>query len=363
MSLLPDELDDEWRIAARKRACKLFPNQGLQPMATLMASSHPYAIDYLEQAPVIVLAVTRGRYHERRSERAYIAGAIAEKSRRGDRLRDVLRDYGLPLQLRKLAGSALTPKRWPIIIRLSALKPSTLAQIIPSTNGSQIAWMRALGKWLGRMKYRSASNPGLNFEWAAGALSGLPYGQHEVAADLADFVAANADTFNPRWTLAQAERAKEEWHVRLARRSDAAKQMEAAGVGFEAQVDYSPLPDSTEIDGYSLVALRSGQDLFTEGAAMRHCVASYIQSVVTGKSRIYSIRLEDRRVATLEVQPTSTKKKPRTVIGANGKTFDAYEIVPGGFKIAQLKGPCNSAVPKKVREAADAFVREHANAE
>lgn len=44
---------------------------------------------------------------------------------------------------------------------------------------------------------------------------------------------------------------------------------------------------------------------------MNHCVASYWRNVVNGKSRIYSIRENGRRVATLEVTGQLTQYKGR----------------------------------------------------
>jgi len=47
-------------------------NRGLWPMYRLMAGAHRYAIDYIEQAPVIVLAAAHGNARVSRSERAFI---------------------------------------------------------------------------------------------------------------------------------------------------------------------------------------------------------------------------------------------------------------------------------------------------
>ena len=47
-------------------------------MYMLMARAHRYAIDYIEQAPVIVLAAARGNAHVSRSERAFIQEQLAD---------------------------------------------------------------------------------------------------------------------------------------------------------------------------------------------------------------------------------------------------------------------------------------------
>jgi hypothetical protein len=50
-----------------------------------------------------------------------------------------------------------------------------------------------------------------------------------------------------------------------------------------------------------------------EGAAMRHCVATYWQNVVNGQSRICSILEKGNRVATLEL--TSRVDRGRYQVG------------------------------------------------
>jgi hypothetical protein len=55
---MPDLIDDgTWREAALARMIEVFPtDRGLRPMYVLMARAHRFAIDYIEQAPLIVLA-------------------------------------------------------------------------------------------------------------------------------------------------------------------------------------------------------------------------------------------------------------------------------------------------------------------
>ena len=76
---MPDLIDDgTWLGPALARMGEVFPiNRGLRPIYLLMASAHRYAIDYIEQAPVIVLAATRGNAHVLRSECAFIQARCA----------------------------------------------------------------------------------------------------------------------------------------------------------------------------------------------------------------------------------------------------------------------------------------------
>jgi hypothetical protein len=114
------------------------------------------------------------------------------------------------------------------------------------------------------------------------------------------------------------------WHDRLA--SDEA--LRHLKIRPDFQIDYSELPDKAMIGDYEFALLRTPLALFQEGRAMRHCVASYVQDVMAGRSNIYSIRLEGARVATLEL---------------------------GNGKVRQIKAHCNKAPAAVVRSAAGLF--------
>lgn len=352
------EPENRWRTEHPARAAKLFPNQGIQSTATLMASSHERALDYLEQAPVIVLAATRGHTPLRGIERAYLTGQIAEKARRGDKLRDVMADYGMAFPLRKIKASVLGPSKWSVVFRLSRIPPSSLSQSIPEDAPTQRAWLACLESWSETAARRQQSNPWFGIEWAAFAFRSVHWRDRHIAGPLADFACNNPDAFNEKWTLQQAMAAQDRWHQTLARRSEAAKAMAKAGVGFDVPIDYSPLPTTAEIDGISFIALQTGEDLFVEGATMRHCVASYISQVVAGSSRIYSLREGGRRLATLELVPKEITRTPREYLGAGGAKIVAYEKKPAGWYERQLRGPCNAPTLKRTREAAAEFVRQ-----
>src|SRR6187455_956037 len=152
------------------RMSEVFPtNRGLWPMYRLMAMAHRYAIDYIEQAPVIVLAAARGNANVSRTERAFIQEQFRKTCQSNAQLRDVMHAYGLPLPLRLLDGRVLTASRATAVRRLTLMNPSTLAQIIPTTRQKQNAWLEALQNWCGWMAHRSERNTYrcLFFEWAA----------------------------------------------------------------------------------------------------------------------------------------------------------------------------------------------------
>ena len=101
---MPDLINDgTGREAALARMIAAFPtNRGLWPMYRLMAGAHRFAIDYIEQAPVIVLAAAHGNAHVSWSERAFIQEQLRKMCESKAQLRDVMWSYGLPRPLRLL---------------------------------------------------------------------------------------------------------------------------------------------------------------------------------------------------------------------------------------------------------------------
>jgi hypothetical protein len=114
------------------------------------------------------------------------------------------------------------------------------------------------------------------------------------------------------------------------------------GTPLDKVIDYKPLPLLWEHDGLSFVALQTGKTLHAEGAAMHHCVATYWRNVVSSESRIYSIRDNGNRAATLEL----------------GNRPINYRWGTGRYQVRQLVGACNSRPAPEVAKAVDTFVEE-----
>ncbi|QIL75218.1 PcfJ domain-containing protein [Hymenobacter sp. HDW8] len=87
--------------------------------------------------------------------------------------------------------------------------------------------------------------------------------------------------------------------------------------GHLLSATWNPLPvsDFTSGDDQRVVItqLRTYGQLVDEGNALRHCVASYLQSCQKGRCSIFSLRLDGARVITLEVQHN------RTIVQAKGR--------------------------------------------
>lgn len=337
---MPDRIDNEdRRQIAFKRLDDMFPvNRGLRPVFLMMANAHRHAIDYIEQAPVIVLAATRGQAHVSVSEQAFAKEQLSQMCESGAKLRDVMRAFGLPLPLRQLDARVLTAVRATVIRRLALMNPSTLAQIIPATRQKQNAWLQALDNWCNAMASGSENNRCLFFEWAAINYPGITYGQSNQVRHMVDFVRARAEKFNPRWPLDRARAEEQRWHAELALSNVA----ERGGVLLDEVIDYAPLPLVWTHGDLSFVALQSGTALQAEGVAMHHCVATYWRNVITGKSRIYSILENGNRLATLELS----------------NRHSGYKWGTDRSQVRQLVGTCNSRPTPGVTKAVGVFVDE-----
>lgn len=346
-----------WTRGEAERAAKsMFGNQALHRAAVAMAGYHPRALDYIRQAPVIVLAENHGRTGRVASaaSRQYAGPPMRMLCERGAKLRDVMAFYGCAFQLRGLAPSVLHPVRWAVIDHLGQLSPSTLAQIIPPVRRQQDIWLRALTRWTDHCG-RRCSNPWFQFAWAAGALRTAARGQEDTVDTIADLFIEAAKpapragaVLDPRWTLQQAFGATERWHRALARAHAEQKAAAGLGVAFTATVDYAPYPNAvTELDAFTFVPLRSCEELWIEGVQMHHCVGTYSADVMTGRARIYSIQQGGRRVATVEYGSVRCAGMPNPPQGP----LDYHRPI-------QVKGPCNAMPLKAVREAASAFLQQ-----
>ncbi|MCR5886575.1 PcfJ domain-containing protein [Hymenobacter sp. J193] len=100
-------------------------------------------------------------------------------------------------------------------------------------------------------------------------------------------------------TMAGMLAAVEQWHQKLSRMP------RHAGHLLTATWVPLPIPDfvSGEDERVRISQLRTYSELVDEGRALRHCVASYLQSCQQGRCGIFSLKIEGARALTLEVLP------------------------------------------------------------
>jgi hypothetical protein len=311
-------------ISPATRARAIFSNQGMHRNAEFIAALHDNAIDYLEQAPI--LAASFGVKVNTRADRLFIAMRIGGPIQRGERLRNVMASVGIAGPLRKLAGSAIYPYMSDFVRELNDLTPSILSQAIPERPGDQRKWLKSMSEWRSRMRIHGRS-PKIGFSWIA------RYGQFCApgeASDFADFVRAHETADIHRWSFERMANETRLWHDQLA----ANNSVSSYGMGLKPDtiIDLSDWPDHEELQGFEFFKLATPSMIMEEGRRMRHCVASYIPTVMAGRCHLYSIRREMRRMATLEIV---------------------------GRQVRQLKAFANKLPAKGVEQVATAFVSRH----
>lgn len=326
---------DEAQILARCK--KAVPNQGLLYIAAMCAKTHEYAIEYIEQAPVLVLGATYGVCKApgnklNPTQKVLIVNKFARL--RGKRLKEAMAEFDLPYPLRKLRSTAITPNSAPVIFALRRVPPSVLSQSIPDKVSRQITWLSALRTAKARYEGRTHHPvPDDLWEWLVANVGDYLVGVNNysgLAPEVGDLMdlAISRPPWNMRWTFVEARRAHAIWAASGARQDAEDKRavlLSKYGVTETHEVDYSPLPNMpVPIQGMMFTPLRSVVALAEEGVTMKHCVATYSDQVLSGRSRIYSITFEGRNIATLELDG----KPP--------------------YNTAQIKGPRNAGVDSAV---------------
>lgn len=128
----------------------------------------------------------------------------------------------------------------------------------------------------------------------------------------------------------------------------------------------SALP-TLELRGYEVVPLNSSHDLLDEGREMHHCVGSYANNCLTGRSRIFSIRKEGVKIATLEI--VLTKRFDQENVGFvpgdyEEKLLATAMMVPSSVKweVNQVRGHCNAEVAEPVKNLAKEIAKRYTKA-
>jgi hypothetical protein len=131
--------------------------------------------------------------------------------------------------------------------------------------------------------------------------------------------------FSPDMSINTVRTENELWHEAIAVRK-------AAKSKYKIPTPWYP---ADEVNGYAIVPLDSAEELWKEGRAMHHCVGAYDYRVAAGKCYMYSVRLGDNRLATVELVRKHGNVKPR-----------------------QIRAACNGEPPTEVKVAVRKWVSE-----
>jgi hypothetical protein len=101
------------------------------------------------------------------------------------------------------------------------------------------------------------------------------------------------------------------------------------------------------IGGFQFVPLLSPRALDAEGAAMNHCVGSYIDPARRGQSILFSVLGEyGHRISTFEVSPSIVRENTQKKVAARLS-----------FTLVQHKGPRNTQPPQDAQQAVFSFLQ------
>lgn len=295
-----------------------YADKGLRAAEALFAEAHPRAVQYLDQAPILVMwgLPWAGYTNDGRSHASQV---IAGRCSVGAPLPATIRQFGFSAPMRALHAHALRASEANLYRHLAGIRPEVMGKIIPAQVKAQRKWLGALSAWVQWVARRDVgTDPRPLFAWAAERFARNPVDQQQ-ACNLADFQLSSAP-FNTAWGISRAVEEMDKWHRQLT----LDRVIRGLPVGSDDVVDFGDHPDRIDVQGMTFTALRTVRDLVEEGAAMRHCVASYAGMVISGTSHIVSVTdAAGKRVATLEL--TGPKRKPT-------------------HRIVQTRGPQNARV-------------------
>lgn len=273
-----------------RQAAALYTSRAFMGVAAAMAGVHPHALDYLKQCELLPLAICKGQ--KSRSAKNYHFVLVQWKTivSNGIPLKQMLRMLQIPKQYRAISGRAIYGEAWwPLVALAYKADPSTLAQIMPKQKQAQ--WLRCLAAYVERAvragrttKYNNV--PGIVWLAREAAKFGAYEYSPEDCGDMADFVLAMGEQFNPQWDWAGAHERRQQWHADLNAKKAAKTDV----------IDPYPFPAEYKMaGGFEFVALRSGAELVEEGRAMHHCVAGYDGLLYSRASQIISVRYKGER--------------------------------------------------------------------
>lgn len=325
---------EPWQRQHADAAVSVFADEALQRAATVLAVLHPFVLDYIRQAPVLVVAAAGETAFDvrKRADRVALAKRFIAKAGPLRRLPAVLKAYGVSPPLKKLHGELLSPHHARLLPALALQPDVVLAQVVPTDRDPQREWLYWARHTIDRLQ-GARRRPSPELAWCLAHLNTAE--RRENTVELIDWMTNMTGTFNPKVRYDEAHAASLKWHEDQAARL--ARHRFAPDGSTLRVVDYQPLPAQWSGDGLTFKAITTYAALDEESARMHHCVRTYWPRMLDGTSRIYSVRRQGARIATLELGPVDAS---------------AHET---RLRVAQLRGYCNARVAADVVASATAF--------
>jgi len=240
----------------------------------------------------------------------------------GARLRDVAAALEIPLALRHVPPGAAH------LVGSVVLRHPDLIQWMPRQTPAAKIWLKLVDF--------AHNRGGHDFgRWIARHVSEIPGRLNGVAhtvTDLADWVCAKEGSgrefvtrsFTPAMGLKAATQASQEWHEAVATHADCRQNLELPAPWFPAAMQ----------GRFDIIPIATAGDLYREGRAMHHCVATYADRVRGGACYVFSVRQSGERKATVSL------------------VRDGARVL-----IEQVRGPCNSTPTTAIMTALRQWLR------
>ena len=287
------------------------------------AALHPRIADLAVSFPALLFALAVPR---RDADAARAFDAAIE----GRPLAEVAQAAGVPLWLRRLPVEALTrplprlPDDETFRRRIANHVPRSpkLAPLWLDVVSSASEWSHpSFAIWVAAELVRSTKEVKLNRLKLLGLWAWFSMHPGTTAHRIID------RPLHPAMRFKTALAAAEDWRVRVA---------------LHVNLGEAPFADTWLtpgcVYGYEFVPLRCADDIVTEAAAMKNCLITYGYNLAHNRSRLWSVRMNGRRVATLRL--TSQASEPL-------------------ITIRELKGERNRDVSVEVWWAARQWLHQH----
>ena len=331
--------NESWIEDSARTAEKMF-KKSLQLPAIIMATRSRYAIETIQQCPILVLAATKTGWRsnagaDARERLAKTFGyALSEKRS----IKKIMKFYDVNYGLRHISSRIMDKNLCNLLFHaMSLVSSSVVSQNIPKGLSSQRHWVANLKRWYDSHEAEQLdSDKALLMDWAIKNFQAKPMDLNP--DEMADFITYNWESFNFKWSLKRLMDETDNWHHQLTQDSEAVaaqKFMRANQVSFDHEFDMGILNDfkNVSIQGIDFVLLNSARDLYLEGKEMVHCVYSYMNQVANKTSGIYSIRIDGKRVATMEIKRKADGEIycPQVYGKRNSRVAPGVDILAGRF--------------------------------
>jgi hypothetical protein len=313
---------------ARDKALARFPEPACGRMRTL-AAAHPALADLALTFPALLVALAMpraGQYAVRQQAIDLVAG--------GTPLRHVARLLQLPMWLRRLPPEAFHDAAPPVPasdafacrIVNTLPEPQRAGTWLAVVSLAYTACDEHFALWAARnfgdLAYRGCQPSSVALNTAARTLGLLAWYSRAGGTYASSLIGR---PWTPDMSYEAARQSAYAWMERIE------AELTLGGGGIE-----HTWCEPARVDGIDFVPITTAAAITEEAAAMRHCVLTYSFAIAEGVCRIWSLRKDGERIATLEIRACGTARRFAT--------------------IGQIQGPGNADVDEAVWRAAYAWL-------